>query len=95
MKFYYGTNDSLFMGRKESISVEGLVEIIKKDVEDGKWNVYDGGRVNSVTATCRWSERARVTNDRLFIEGSRNEIQSLEKQLDGVLTVIPREYTED
>lgn len=95
MKYYYGTNDSIFIGRKTPISVEGLVEVIKKDVADGKWNTYSGGRSGDITASCMFSRPRFVYHDRLFIEGSRSEIQSLEKQLDGVLTVIPREYKEE
>lgn len=92
MKFWIGTNDSIFCGRKESISVEELADRIKEEVDEGRWNTYNGGRSNSILACCMWSERGRVTHDRLFIEGARNEIQSLEKQLQGIVKVIPREY---
>lgn len=92
MKFWISTDDSIFCGRKESISVEELADRIKEEAEEGRWNTYNGGRSNSILACCLWSERGRVTHDRLFIEGARNEIQSLEKQLEGIITVIPREY---
>lgn len=92
MKFWIGTNDSIFCGRKESISVEELADRIKEEAEGGRWNTYNGGRSNSILACCMWSQRGKITHDRLFIEGARNEIQSLEKQLQGIITVIPREY---
>lgn len=92
MKCWFGTDDSIFMGRKQSISVEELADRIKEEADEGRWNTYNGGRSNSITACCLWSERGKITHDRLFIQGARNEIQSLEKQLEGIITVIPREY---
>lgn len=92
MKFWIGTNDSIFCGRKESISVEELADRIKEEAEEGRWNTYNGGRVHSTTPIVFLSKKGFVTHDCLFIEGARNEIQSLERQLEGVLTVIPRDY---
>lgn len=92
MKFWIGTNDSIFVGRKQSISVEELADRIQEEAEEGRWNTYNGGRSNSIIASCMWSERGKITHDRLFIQGARNEIQSLEKQLQGIVKVIPREY---
>ena len=92
MKFWISTDDCIFVGRKQSISVEELADRIKEEADEGRWNCYNGGRSNSITACCLLSERGRVTHDRLFIQGARNEIQSLEKQLEGIVKVIPREY---
>lgn len=34
-----------------------LATIIKRDVELGKWNLYDGGKSNTRTAKCRYSKK--------------------------------------
>lgn len=92
MRFSVGNDDCCGFGRIETVSVDDLVEIIKSDVADGKWNCYDGGRINSIEAVCRFDRKGVINHNRLFIFGSKNEFKSLEEQLDGVLTVIPRDF---
>ena len=94
MRYSYGTNDSYSETRGRTITAKQLASIIKRDVGYGKWNVYDGGRTNSVTASCRYSRRGFVYHNRLFIYGTKKEFQVLEKLISKIkdIEVIPREY---
>ena len=96
MRYSYGTNDSYSNSRGRTVTAKQLASIIKRDVDYGKWNLYDGGRTNSVTASCRYSRKGFIYHGRLFIYGTKREFQQLEKLLQKIdIEIIPRRYEEN
>lgn len=95
MKYHYGTDDSYHVGSMNDATPDELAEQIKKDVGNGKWNCYSGGRVNSISATCRFKRTGFVYHNRLFIYGSRDEFKVLEGLIKSFMEYfVPRCYLE-
>ena len=91
MRYSYGTNDS-YTTNSRSVSVPQLASIIKRDVEYGKWNIYEGGRENSVTAHCRYQKKGFAFHSHLLIYGKKEEFKRLEKLIQDYIKVIPRKF---
>ena len=91
MKCQYGTDDSTSTTFTET-TVSELINIIKNDVENGKWNIYDGGKVDSVTAHCRFQKTGYVYHDQLRIYGTESQFKKLEHELSKFMKVIPRKF---
>ena len=66
MRYSYGTNDS-YTTNSRSVSVPQLASIIKRDVEYGKWNIYEGGEADSITAHCRYQRKGFAFHSHLLI----------------------------
>ena len=92
MRYHYGTNDSYTNGYGTEIGVRKLASIIKNDVEMGKWNIYEGGRANSITAKCRYKKNGFEYHNYLLIYGTETEIRRLEEIIKNFIKVIPRIY---
>ena len=92
MRYFYGSNDSYYNGAGRTCSVPQLASIIKKDVEYGKWNLYDGGKANSVTAKCRYQRKGFAYHSYLLIFGTEEEFKRLEELIKDTIEVIPRQY---
>ena len=92
MRYYYGTDDSYHNGRGRTVTAKQLASIIKRDVDYGKWNLYYGGRENSVSAFCRYRRGGFVYHERLYIYGTQKEFQKLESLIKDIIEVVPREY---
>ena len=93
MRYIYGTNDSFSTTKGTIVTAKQLASIIKKDVEFGKWNRYEGGRVNSVTAHCRYKKNGYAFHSHLLIYGSKREFKVLENIIKDFIEVIPRQYS--
>lgn len=92
MRYIYGTNDSYNTTKGRTVSVKQLASIIQRDVEYGKWNIYEGGETNSQTAQCRYKRNGFVYHEQLMIYGNKQEFKKLEKLLNGIIEVIPRKF---
>lgn len=92
MRYIYGTNDSYTATKGKTVTAKQLASIIKKDVDFGKWNVYEGGEVNSCTAHCRYSKKGFVYHSHLLIFGSKREFKKLESLIKGFIQVNPRKF---
>ena len=92
MRYSYGTNDSYNSNRGRTITVKQLASLIKRDVGFGKWNVYEGGREDSSTASCKYSRRGFIYHERLFIYGTEKEFKHLEQLIRPIIEVIPRVF---
>lgn len=92
MRYYYGTNDSFYQGKGRTATAKQIASIIKRDVEYGKWNLYEGGEENCSIASCRYQRKGFIFHRRLFIKGQPREFKELESLLEGVIDVIPRQY---
>ena len=96
MRYSYGTNDSFSNSRGRTATAKQIASLIKRDVEYGKWNLYDGGKEDSWTASCRYSRKGFIYHERLFLYGTKREFDELEKLLQKVeIEVIPRRYDEN
>lgn len=92
MRYSYGTNDSYSTSRGRTATAKQIASLIKRDVDYGKWNLYDGGKEESWTASCRYSKKGFVYHERLFIYGTKKEFQELERLIKGIIDIIPRKW---
>ena len=67
MKYIYGTDASYSTTKPPEATVDEIINIIKDDVEKGKWNTYFGGRVDSITAHCKFHRTGFIYHDELRI----------------------------
>ncbi len=92
MRYYYGTNDSYYPGNGRTVTAKQLASIIKRDVDYGKWNIYEGGKENTRSAHCRYKRNGFIYHEQLMIFGKQSEFKELESLLEGIIEVIPREF---
>jgi len=92
MRYKYGTKDSYTTFRGKTVTAKELASIIKRDVEYGKWNIYEGGETNSVTAHCRYQRNGFQYHEQLLIYGNKKEFKQLEELIDDFIFVNPRKF---
>lgn len=92
MRYVYGTDDSYSTTRGVKCNVSQMASIIQRDVEFGKWNIYEGGETNNRTAHCRYKRNGFVYHGLLLIFGNEKEFKQLEELIKGVIEVIPRKF---
>ena len=92
MRYYYGTNDSYHNGDGRTVTAKQLASIIKRDVDYGKWNKYEGGKENTRTAHCRYMRKGFVYHSQLMIFGKQSEFEELEKLITPFIDVTPRQF---
>ena len=92
MRYKYGTNDSYTNFKGKNVTAKELASIIKRDVEVGKWNIYEGGRNNSTTAHCRYQRKGFIYHEQLLIYGKPKEFKQLETLIKDFIEVKPRQY---
>lgn len=92
MRYYYGTSDSYHEGAGRTASVKQVASIIQRDVEFGKWNIYEGGKQDSTLAKCRYKKNGFIFHSVLIIQGQKKEFKELEKLIQDIVEVIPRQY---
>lgn len=90
MRYFYTTNDSFYIGKGRTVTVKQLASIIKRDVDYGKWNIYDGGEPHSRSATCTYQKNGYIYHNMLVIMGKQEEFEKLEKMIKDYIKVIPR-----
>lgn len=96
MRYYYGTSDSYHQGGMSKATPQELSEIIRDDVESGKWNRYYGGQIHNIDATCSYRRPGFIYHGRLFIFGTKEEFKELEKLIKPFIEhFTPRCYSED
>lgn len=93
MRYYYGTNDSYHEGRGRTATAKQIASIIKRDVDYGKWNIYEGGETNSRTAKCRYKRNGFIYHSHLLIFGTEKEFKELESIIKSFIEVIPRKFS--
>ena len=92
MRYKYGTSDSYTTFKGKNVTVPELASIIKRDVEVGKWNLYEGGEEESTTAHCKYQRNGFQYHEQLLIYGSKKEFQRLESLIREFIKVNPRQY---
>lgn len=91
MRYSYGTNDSFTEGSRTA-SVKQVASLIKRDVEYGKWNIYEGGEANTRTAKCRYKRNGFVYHSHLLLWGKEEEFKRLESLIKDFIDVTPRKF---
>ena len=91
MKYNYGVVE-----RKSGVIVKApaLADIVKRDVRNGKWNIYSGGDEKHPARISYESENFTY-GEHMFIGGSKREIQFFEKLISQYIKVIPRVFKEE
>ena len=92
MKYQYGTTDSYSINNGVTATVTEIASIIRKDVEAGKWNIYNGGMEESSTASCEYSRVGFEYHNRLYLYGTKEEFEQLESLIERFIEVIPRKF---
>ena len=92
MRYKYGSKDCYTRFRGKDCSVTELASIIKRDVEYGKWNTYEGGEVDSIDAHCRYQRNGFQYHEQLLIYGNKKEFKQLEELIDDFIFVNPRKF---
>ena len=92
MRYKYGTNDSYTNFKGKNVTAKELASIIKRDVDYGKWNLYEGGQEESTTAHCRYQRNGFLYHEQLLIFGSKDEFKRLENLIKEFITVKPRVF---
>ena len=92
MQYKYGVTDKFNGGEGIIVKAPQLIDLIKRDVNQGKWNLYEGGD-KSHTAKVSYKGKNWEYGEHLFIIGSKNEIKFLESKIRKFIEVIPRKYS--
>lgn len=93
MRYSYNIKDDYDPKRGRTISVPQLASIIKRDVEYGKWNQYNGGDEKH-SANCNYTSGNFQYHEKLYIFGTPKEFQQLEKLIKEFISVVPRIFPE-
>lgn len=92
MRYVYGTNNSYYHPKGRTVTAKQLASIIKRDVEFGKWNIYEGGKTDNSTARCKYQRKGFTHHEQLMIFGNEKEFKKLEKLINGIIEIIPRQF---
>lgn len=91
MQYKYGVNGKFVKDEGIVVKAPQLIDLIKRDVLRGKWNIYRGGDKKH-TARVSYEGKGFTYGEHLFIIGSQREIQFLESKISKYLKVIPRKF---
>lgn len=91
MQYKYGVTDKFTNGEGMIVKVPQFLDMIKRDVRTGKWNIYRGGDEKH-SAKISYEGKNFIYGEHIFIIGSKREIKFLEEKLRKYLKVIPRKF---
>ena len=94
MRYSYGIIDKFGKTKGTVIKAPALVDLIKRDVKLGKWNVYEGGVEGKTSAKISYKNEKWEYGEHIFIEGSPNEIKFFEEKISKFMKVIPKKFKE-
>ena len=89
MQYKYGVTDKFTDGEGIIVKVPQFIDMLKRDVKQGKWNIYRGGD-RKHTAKISYEGKTFTYGEHIFIIGSPREIKFLEEKISKFLKVIPR-----
>lgn len=90
MRYTYGVIDK-FKDDGVIVKAPQLIDLIKRDVKRGKWNIYEGGDEKH-TAKISYKGKTFEYGEHIFIKGSEREIKFLESKITKFIKVIPRKF---
>lgn len=91
MQYKYGVTGKFTKGEGVVVKAPQLIDLIKRDVHRGKWNIYEGGDKKH-TAKISYKGKNWEYGEHIYIIGSKREIQFLESKIKKYLKVIPRKF---
>ena len=89
MRYYYGVIDKFIEEKGRTATAKQIASLIKRDVNVGKWNIFNGGNKNT-SATCSYKKGKFTYHEHLFIQGKPKEFKELEALIQPIIKVIPR-----
>ncbi len=94
MQYKYGVIDKFL--KKDGIVVKApqLIDLIKRDVSRGKWNIYEGGD-DKHSAKISYKGKNWEYGEHIFITGSEREIKFFEEKISSFMKVIPKKFKEN
>ena len=90
MRYYYGVVEKFIDTEGRTVTAKQLASIIQRDVDVGKWNIFNGGKKDT-SATCSYKRGSFTYHEHLFITGKAKEFKELEKLIKPIIEVIPRQ----
>ena len=91
MQYKYGVTGKFTKSEGVIVKAPQLIDLIKRDVNRGKWNIYRGGDKKHA-ARVSYEGKNFQYGEHLFIIGSKREIQFLESKIKSFIKVIPRKF---
>ena len=91
MKYKYGVVGKAIEPKGIIVKVPQFIDMLKRDVKKGKWNIYEGGD-NKHPAKISYKGKSFEYGEHIFIYGSEREIKFLEKIISEFIKVIPRKF---
>lgn len=92
MKYYYGNVDKFIDNDGKTATAKQIASLIKRDVNYGKWNIFNGGSETSI-AEVSYKKGSFTHHEHMFITGRAKEFKELEKLIKPFIEVIPRQYS--
>lgn len=92
MKYKYGVVDKFAKNEGVVVKAPQLIDLIRRDVLRGKWNIYEGGDERH-NAKISYKGKNFTYGEHIFIVGSKREIQFLESKISQYLKVVPRVFS--
>lgn len=90
MKYKYDVIDK-FISEGVVVKAPQLIDLLKRDVARGKWNIYEGGD-ETHTAKVSYKGKNWEYGEHIFIAGSKREIQFFESKIKEFIEVIPKKF---
>ena len=91
MQYKYGVTGKFTKGEGIIVKVPQFLDMIKRDVKRGKWNIYEGGDEKH-TAKISYKGKNFTYGEHIYIIGSEREIKYLEEKISEFIQVIPRKF---
>lgn len=91
MQYKYGVVGKFVGNEGITVKAPQLIDMIKRDVKRGKWNIYNGGDKKH-TARVSYEGKSFTYGEHIFIVGSEREIKYFEEQISKFMEVIPRKF---
>lgn len=91
MQYKYGVTGKFTKGEGIIVKAPQLIDLIRRDVNRGKWNLYEGGDEKHA-AKISYKGKGFTYGEHIFIIGSKREIQFFEEKISKFMKVIPRKF---
>lgn len=90
MRYKYGFNDNP-TDSSRTATAKQIASIIKRDVDYGKWNTYNGGDKEH-GASVSYQNKSFNFHTKMFLFGKESEFKELEKLIKDFIKVTPRKF---
>lgn len=91
MKYKYGVVGKIREPTGIICKAPALIDLLKRDVSQGKWNIYEGGDEKHPAKVSYKGKNWEYT-EHIFIYGSEREIRFFESVIKEFMKVVPRVF---